>query len=269
MRIMRLRLPDSRRLKPQQKAFLRARNTGDILGSAYYATALNGRRPCKLCKPVPLPSDGDVLSYEQLEEKRREAEEKKKAEEERLYLREVINAKMLTGEVMQISRSRIVGWCHNRIHEGAINKSLLDEHDCLGKECRFFEKHTKSSYWEELEKQRLAKERRKEKERQEKARKLDEASQLTALLDKWSAYAEETNSDMYIVRIERETPSVYRIFYVSDNRFADGNRFPEFLEKLKSLHPRTRFNLRHIRDVDGHFVTREEYFNRKRNTGRY
>ena len=67
---------------------------------------------------------------------------------------------------------------------------------------------------------------------------------------------------MYIVRVVRDAPSVYRIFYVSDNRFADGNRYPAFLEALKSLHPQYRIILRHIRDVDGHFVTYDEYMNR-------
>ena len=69
---------------------------------------------------------------------------------------------------------------------------------------------------------------------------------------------------MYIVRVAKDAPSVYRIFYVLDNRFADGNRYPAFLETLKFLHPHYRINLRHIRDVDGHFVTYDEYMNRAR-----
>lgn len=69
-------------------------------------------------------------------------------------------------------------------------------------------------------------------------------------------------SDMYIVRVAKDAPSVYRIFYVSNNSFADGNRYPVFLDTLKFLHPHYRINLRHIRDVDGHFVTTDEYMTR-------
>lgn len=71
-------------------------------------------------------------------------------------------------------------------------------------------------------------------------------------------------SDMYIVRVAKDAPSVYRVFYVSDNSFADGNRYPDFLDTLKFLHPHYRINLRHIRDVDGHFVTTDEYMTRVR-----
>ena len=71
-------------------------------------------------------------------------------------------------------------------------------------------------------------------------------------------------SDLYIVRVQKEHPGFYKLFYVSDNSFADGNRYPEFLETLRHLHPFWRVHLRHIRDVDGHFVTKDEYFSRVR-----
>ena len=54
------------------------------------------------------------------------------------------------------------------------------------------------------------------------------------------------------------------VFYVSDFAFADGIRFPEFLETVRFFIPFYRLNLRHIRDVDGHFVTIEEYRQRMR-----
>ena len=69
-------------------------------------------------------------------------------------------------------------------------------------------------------------------------------------------------SDMFIVPVERETRTRYRVFYVSDNSFADGNRFPEFVDMVRREHPGKSVNMRHIRDVDGHFVTREEFFHR-------
>ena len=59
-------------------------------------------------------------------------------------------------------------------------------------------------------------------------------------------------------------PRAYTVFYVSDNPFADGDRFPSFLDALRETEPQSRFRLRHIRDVDGHFVTREEFRVRRR-----
>lgn len=79
----------------------------------------------------------------------------------------------------------------------------------------------------------------------------------------WQDYLDEIDSDMEIIRIEKDPSKEYRIFYVSDNRFADGNLFPDFLKFLKAQNPRWRIVLRHIRDIDGHFVTRDEFFARR------
>ena len=51
---------------------------------------------------------------------------------------------------------------------------------------------------------------------------------------------------------------------VSEYPFADGDRFPKFLETARFFFPDYCLNLRHIRDVDGHFVTIEEYQQRVR-----
>ena len=51
---------------------------------------------------------------------------------------------------------------------------------------------------------------------------------------------------------------------MSEYPFADGDRFPKFLETVRFFFPDYRLNLRHIRDVDGHFVTIEEYQQRAR-----
>ena len=67
-----------------------------------------------------------------------------------------------------------------------------------------------------------------------------------------------------IFRADAEHDHRYRVFYVSEYPFADGNRFPEFLETVRLFFPNYRLSLRHIRDVDGHFVTIEEYQQRVR-----
>ena len=53
---------------------------------------------------------------------------------------------------------------------------------------------------------------------------------MRILANSWNAYLEELQYDMKIIRVPEDT--LYRIFFVSDNRFADGNRYPEFLEML-------------------------------------
>lgn len=84
---------------------------------------------------------------------------------------------------------------------------------------------------------------------------------LTALSQ---SYIDDAGYSMQVVRVDKEQNNRYRVFYVSENPFADANRFPDFLETVRFFFPNYRLNLRHIRDVDGHFVTIEEYQQRVR-----
>jgi hypothetical protein len=105
---------------------------------------------------------------------------------------------------------------------------------------------------EKKEKKKLRRLETREKERVE----ADEIKQLTML---WQSYLAEMNADMLIVRVEKEAPCRYKIFYVSDNRFGDAYLYSPFMSVLRNKHPRYRVSLCHIRNVDGNFATIEEY----------
>ncbi len=240
------------------KICLSAQSEGNILGSVHYETAAREHRPCRLCKPIPFLFTAPISDAE-LSRKERE----KTGADSKLN-NEIIKAKMLGGEVVSIKRGKIVGWCHHKMHKGAVNKAILKEHDCLGKNCPYLERNCQSPFWAALEIEKESKEKRKAKLRAEKIQRAIEEADLKALSESWQSYLDDMESDMMIVRVAKDAPSVYRIFYVSDNRFADGNRYPDFLETLKFVHPHYRINLRHIRDVDGHFVTTDEYLTRPR-----
>ncbi len=62
-----------------------------------------------------------------------------------------------------------------------------------------------------------------------------------------------------VVQAEIIRPNAYTVSYVSDNAYSDGMQYPDFEEAVRACCPCRRLRLRHIRDVDGHFVTREEY----------
>lgn len=232
---------------------LNARSEGDILGSVYYETAAKAHRPCKLCRPVPPLPPAPPASP---------APPQPEAEENRQ--REIIRARMLTGELLEIRRGKIVGWCHNHLHKGAVNRSLLEEHDCLGKQCPFLEKNRESPFWEAMEAERLAKEARKAKLREKKAKKALEEEDLRSLADTWQSYLDDMGSDMQIVRIQRNDAWSYKVFYVSDQSYPDWHRYAEFLELLRFVHPHSFICLWHIQNLDGHCVTRAEYAARRR-----
>ena len=62
---------------------------------------------------------------------------------------ECVTTRLLGGRTVEVSFRALVGCCHNRIHPGKLTRKLMEAHDCLGKECRFFEKYEDADYWRE------------------------------------------------------------------------------------------------------------------------
>lgn len=229
-------------------------NAIDINGSVYYKTAIKGRVPCRVCRPEP----------NERPQKAKVKGEQEKAVSTQPIEKKLISARLLGNQWVEITNVKIVGCCHNLIHPGKLTRKLMEEHDCLGKNCKFFEKYRESTYWAAEENRKRQKEQRKQIQQAQKeaARKLED--ELAELKDLFQSYADDAGYAMYIVRLEKERTNRYKVFYVSENSFADGNRFPDFLSTIKFFFPRASINLRHIRDVDGHFVTITEYLSRKR-----
>lgn len=229
-------------------------NAIDIKGCIYYKTAVKGRVPCRICHPEPneRPIEPKIKGGQESETSPRPIEKK------------VVSARLLGDKWIEITNVKIVGYCHNLIHPGKMTCKLMEEHDCMGKNCRFFEKYAESTYWVVKENKRRQKEHRKRRQQAEKkaVRKLE--NELAVLKDLFQSYADDAGYSMFIVRLEKEGPNRYRVFYVSDNPFADGNRFPDFLSAIKFFFPRYSIQLRHIKNVDGRFVTIDEYLSRRR-----
>lgn len=229
----------------------------NLEGCTLYKNAVKERRPCRICSPqpeaLPVPKPEGKRYVPTLEEKERAGRNK-----------EVIRARMLGGAVLEIRRGNIVGCCHNLIHPGKLTKSLMLEHDCLGKQCAFFEKYQESGYWQEQLRKKKQRESRKREKQLSKAAAAAEMETLQLVRENFQACAEATDSALDIIRVENPKSGEYTVFYVSDNRFADGNRFKDFTKEVTQRYRCKRIMLKHIRDVDGHFVTREEYYARKR-----
>ena len=133
----------------------------------------------------------------------------------------------------------------------------MEEHGCLEKRCPFLQKYLDNSYWQEQKKQQKKRAAAKVKKRAAREERQAAEEQLSLAKEKLKALVGE--EPLEIVNVERLEPYTYTVFYVSDNPFADGNRFPEFLTSAKETFPGFRIMLRHIRDIDGRFVTRDEF----------
>ena len=103
----------------------------ELLGSVYYQTASQNRRPCKLCHPDLQPI------IDRPSKEHAEAETGKS---------ELVKARLLGNQCVILPQTRIVGCCHNLLHPGKLTKRLMTQHDCLGKNCRHFEKYEDAGY---------------------------------------------------------------------------------------------------------------------------
>lgn len=237
--------------RPSCKMMLRANH---IRGSVYYETAAKNRSPCKLCHPEP---------NERVTVSKKKVSQTKSSASSKAPPKTIVVATLLGNQRMPISKSKLVGCCHNIIHPGKLTAKIMEEHDCVGKQCRFFEKYVDSAYWIAREQKHKEKDRRKAEQRRKKQEAQQIEDELEETRELFQSYADAFDYDLLIIRLQRETKNRYRVFYVSENRFADGNRFPNFLDTIKYYFPEYRIELRHIRDVDGHFVTIDEYMGRK------
>lgn len=221
----------------------------ELLGSVYYQTAAQNRRPCKLCHPDLQPI------IDRPSKEHAEAETGKS---------ELVKARLLGNQCVILPQTRIVGCCHNLLHPGKLTKRLMTQHDCLGKNCRHFEKYEDAGYWKECDRKKEQKRTARQLQRMKREQEAATEAILQNLAELFQSYIDDAGYAMQIVRVDAERVNRYRVFYVSEYPFADGDRFPKFLETVCFFFPDYRLNLRHIRDVDGHFVTIEEYQQRVR-----
>lgn len=226
-------------------------NSEGIRGCVRYEKAAGERRPCKLCNPVKDPELERRVSVRITTPHPK----KKPLCPADWNGNEVITTFLLGSERIAIRRKKLVGCCHNHLHPGKLTEKLMKEHACLQKGCYFFEKYPNASYWINHD---LKKEEKKTAKAQ-KMQKMERQQALQTQQELFQSYAEQTGSAMKILRVEETKKNVYTIFYVSENPFRDGNRFPDFLDRIRTEYPLWRLVLRHVQDTSGHFVTIHEY----------
>ena len=165
----------------------------DLRGTVYYASAAKTRRPCKLCLPdLPVPLDRPVKPRPE------------KAAAEAPASDEPVSTRLLGNQYALLPPSRIVGCCHNALHPGKLTKQLLKQHDCLGKDCRFFEKYEDAAYWIEHRRQEECKFAKKLARQQKKEQAAAAQAAHQALAAQLQSFAGEAGYAMQIVRVDEE-----------------------------------------------------------------
>lgn len=146
--------------------------------------------------------------------------------------------KLLGGEWASVSKGKIIGFCHSSLHPGKMTVKMMKAHDCINKACWYFEKYADAPYWQQLEAHKEKKRKDKEKLRLQKAKDAAEEGRMEELRRLFQEYVDKAGYRMQIVRVHQQKPQIFKVFYVSDNAFADGNRFGLFLRNVKSSYPR-------------------------------
>ena len=166
--------------------------------------------------------------------------------------KDYIDTKLITGERLFIARKDVVGYCHYPQHRGAITKSILKNHECVLKECHYFEKCKNIPYWEGIEQQKASKQRKKETARRIKQEKED---QLKMWINTAQDIANDLGYELKVISVQKiPRKKNYIMFYISR---ASRNDWYMYLELAKAFGMKIggRVELRHIVDIDGYYAT--------------
>lgn len=148
---------------------------------------------------------------------------------------ECVTTRLLDGRTVEVSFRALVGCCHNRIHPGKLTRKLMEAHDCLGKECRFFEKYEDADYWREKNRKAAAKKKHRQKQTLEKVQQQRREADALTLKDLFQTYADDAGYVLRIVRVQEEKKGLLKVFYVSENMKPFRKRLMEPLEHLLEL----------------------------------
>lgn len=109
---------------------------------------------------------------------------------------EYTNEKKRTIDGSYCACSKVIGYCHCKLHKGCLTARLMKEHECVQKGCHYFEKHEDALFWQ-------TKNKNKEEKKAAKAlRKQTEKEQADALE---AIRAHTTNDgDFFAIRVDKE-----------------------------------------------------------------
>ena len=169
----------------------------------------------------------------------------------------VHDVRLIDGNFTPSDSPRIIGFCHNSMHRGLLTVQLMKSHECITKECHYFEKYETSPYWLNCErsKKRIAAKKEAAKRRKEKAlrREASVKETETALILRANEIAAELGfDDLRITGIHR-IDCGYTIFYISRSPYNDWYQFRELAFAMcREYH--AKFTLKHAKLPDGQFA---------------
>lgn len=166
-------------------------------------------------------------------------------------LNKYISVKLINGVTRYMQRKEIVGFCHCSLHIGSVSKSLLKEHDCVGKKCVYFER-TNEKYWKAFDFQNSEKKKAKEKIKEERRK-------IKADTERWKELAQNLadmfNYNIRVTSVKKPTAKQrYIIYYISEWEYDDSSRFRDLIDTFAFTMEASRVELRHVKELDGSYA---------------
>lgn len=165
----------------------------------------------------------------------------------------------LIGEAYaKVDTNSLVGYCHNEAHKGFLTVTIMNEHDCINKECFYFEKFEDYPFWRKKQRKEKQEKLRKIKaaRRKENARLAKEklkrenalmVSRAEELIDKYNY------NNIEIISIHTDKTSGV-IFFISDKNENDWYEYREIAFSMNKIFNK-KFMLKHAKLPDGSYAT--------------
>ena len=168
-----------------------------------------------------------------------------------------------------VSIRSIVGYCHYSLHKGYLTDTLMDAHDCLGKNCAFFERFDDYPYWVREANRKKEKVKRLERCQDEQARQAEQKAKNEQRFEFLRIRAQEiADANSFPIIITRVAPAAsgkrneYAINYVSDAQYNDYYPYFDLVVQL-SRQVGGRYVLRHLKLPDGRYATTQDWNERR------
>lgn len=164
---------------------------------------------------------------------------------------------LIGGVYATVDTPSLVGYCHNEDHKGFITVTIMKEHDCIAKECHYFEKFEDYPFWIKCHRKEQQKEQIKIKRERQKRNKQQQTDNIKARDDAFisAAYSFANKlglSDFKILSI-RKTDEGFTIFYISDKPLNDWYDFREIAFAMNKTFNK-KFTLKHTKTLDGSYA---------------
>ena len=182
--------------------------------------------------------------------------------------------RLISGEKRNIMDTSVIAYCTSKAHPGFLTLGFIYKHQCFFKNCPCLRKLPEVNFWNKPQEEYTTQTKYavtkkgqalKEKSDQERKRCVVERTNKLIGFTKSCIKAHQLEEQFLMVDIKpfQNSSRNFRVFYVSNKSCYDAQ---DYLSLVQDISKRFNFRIKlvHVKDEDGHYVTIEEYKNRRR-----